>query len=72
MPSKLAHCLCLQIIDSLLESFVVSRSPAHLYEGPHDCDVRGYGSAAAKDTRKHRDPLLGEDVGEIATTAMLT
>jgi hypothetical protein len=38
-----------------------------LDEGPHDLDVDSDSMFAAKDRREHRDALLGEHVGRIAS-----
>ena len=52
------------------EDGVAGDEVAHFYEGAHDVDAGAGGDVGAENAREHGDAFFGEDVREVAATAV--
>lgn len=60
----------LKLVQPFRERRVGAGNAAELDEGPHDLDVHGDRSIAAKDAGEHRDSLLGENQRTLSPTSV--
>ena len=52
------------------EDGVAGDEVAHFYKGAHDVDAGAGGDVGAENAREHGDAFFGEDVREVAATAV--